>query len=540
MTGVGCCDTDGTNYYCNQGGTLASDACGGVDPTDGGDTAADGGTTGDTSDTGGTDTGGTDTGGTTGGDPDEGVYAANLQVGKVEVTQGVAITLGNGSSTVSPNSRNARVVQGREALFRAGWTTLSGFSSHAIEGRLVIDGPGGTQVYTDTRTVSGSANFNSYDGTFRWVVDAEDMAPGATYSIAFYEPGQSGGSQPATTPRHPASGMADLGVPNQAMELDVVLVPVRWQYGGQDRTPNLNASNIETIRQRIYEHNPVNKVNISVRSQPALYQSAINLNNVLNLISQTRSNDSPANSVYYEGLVDFGCAYISGSSCSQYGGTTGVGYVAGTNSYSANQRASISVFYNVDSSADTLTHELGHNQGLDHAPCGGVSGADGNFPYSGGGIGVQGWIIGTTNLLSASSYKDYMGYCSPSWVADWTWEKTATRIATLTGSSYVEPEGLMLQGLIDAEGNESWVVVRGSVPEDEIDPEIRVRFRSAGGLVAEAGAVESWLSDADTRVLLVQLPDELGGSLPLAGIDNVQRLEPNGELVELDMLSIMR
>src|SRR5690606_2888310 len=122
---------------------------------------------------------------------------------------------------------------------------------------------------------------------------------------------------------------------------------------------------------------------------------------------------------------------------------------------------SISVFYNVDGSADTLTHELGHNQGLNHAPCGGVSGADPSFPYAGGGIGVQGWVVGTSSLLSASTYKDYMGYCNSTWVADWTWEKTATRIAALTGSSYVQPDEYMLQGLIDDEGNESWVVVRG-------------------------------------------------------------------------------
>lgn len=546
VTGVGCCDTDGTNYYCNQGGTIASEACGGTDP---GTTGTTGGTTdpttGGTTDpstsgtTGGsTDGGSTGTGGTV--TPEDGVLADDITVGQVQITQGVAIGLGSGTSPTSPNGRNARVVKEREALFRAGWSTLSGFSPRQIEGQLILERNGVTTVYKDTRTVSGSPNFSSYDGTFRWAVPASAMQPGTSYAIGFFEPGATSGPAPSGNPRHPASGYADLGVPSTPMELEVVLVPVRWQYGSNDRTPNLNASNVEVIRKDIYEHNPVSSVNISVRSQPAVYNGAINLNSVLNLISSTRSNDNPPSNVYYEGLVDFGCAYVSGSSCSQWGGTTGVGYVPGTSSWSDNQRASISVFYNVAQTAGTLTHELGHNQGLNHAPCGGASGADSSYPYSGGVIGSQGWRVNSTEFFAGSNAKDYMGYCSPSWVADWTWERAANRIATMTAAAFVqpEPEGWMLQGLIDHEGNESWVLVRGTVPEDELDPEIRVRFRSAGDVVSERPAYEGWLSDADTRVLVVPLPDAGNGVFPLAGIDALERVEPNGELYEVDMLSI--
>lgn len=67
----------------------------------------------------------------------------------------------------------------------------------------------------------------------------------------------------------------------------------------------------------------------------------------------------------------------------------------------------------------TLTHELGHNMGLLHAPCGGAIGADAAYPYSGGTIGVWGYDFFSERVVSASLYKDVMSYCGPQWVSDY-------------------------------------------------------------------------------------------------------------------------
>ncbi|MCY4572428.1 MAG: M66 family metalloprotease [Gemmatimonadetes bacterium] len=68
---------------------------------------------------------------------------------------------------------------------------------------------------------------------------------------------------------------------------------------------------------------------------------------------------------------------------------------------------------------ETLAHELGHNLGLHHAPCGGAIAPDRSFPYMGGSIGVWGYDFHGERLVSASLYRDIMGYCSPSWVSDY-------------------------------------------------------------------------------------------------------------------------
>ena len=68
---------------------------------------------------------------------------------------------------------------------------------------------------------------------------------------------------------------------------------------------------------------------------------------------------------------------------------------------------------------ETLAHEVGHNLGLHHAPCGGAIAPDQAFPYPNGSIGVWGYDVYEARLVSASLYRDFMGYCSPSWVSDY-------------------------------------------------------------------------------------------------------------------------
>ena len=153
---------------------------------------------------------------------------------------------------------------------------------------------------------------------------------------------------------------------------------------------------------------------------------------------------------------------------------------------------------------------------------------------------MQGWTVDTATFQASSQAKDYMGYCDPAWVRDCTWRATADRIALLTASSDEGgPDSWVLQGLIDEQGRESWAVVRGVIPEDDLDPEIRVRFVTDDEVVSERGAVESWLADEGVRVLTVPLPEAGLSALPLAGYDVIQRVEPNGALYEVDRMTVL-
>jgi len=72
---------------------------------------------------------------------------------------------------------------------------------------------------------------------------------------------------------------------------------------------------------------------------------------------------------------------------------------------------------------DTFAHEVGHNMSLAHAPCGGAGGADPRFPYRDGSTGVWGYNPAGGGIIDPDQYKDLMGYCNPSWVSDYSFEK---------------------------------------------------------------------------------------------------------------------
>jgi hypothetical protein len=73
-----------------------------------------------------------------------------------------------------------------------------------------------------------------------------------------------------------------------------------------------------------------------------------------------------------------------------------------------------------------MAHELGHACGLNHAPCGDPHAPDPNYPayepYDPAGtpeasIGEYGLNITNGNIMSPSTFKDFMSYCNPEWIS---------------------------------------------------------------------------------------------------------------------------
>ena len=65
----------------------------------------------------------------------------------------------------------------------------------------------------------------------------------------------------------------------------------------------------------------------------------------------------------------------------------------------------------------TVAHELGHNMGLRHAPCG-APGPDPSFPYPDGTIGAWGYDFRRGHLVPVT-WRDHMTYCDPAWTSDY-------------------------------------------------------------------------------------------------------------------------
>jgi hypothetical protein len=71
----------------------------------------------------------------------------------------------------------------------------------------------------------------------------------------------------------------------------------------------------------------------------------------------------------------------------------------------------------------TIAHELGHNFGMLHAPCGADNYLDANYPVKDGKIDAWGFDPRDNSLVDPTKYNDLMGYCNTTWVSDYMYRK---------------------------------------------------------------------------------------------------------------------
>lgn len=281
-----------------------------------------------------------------------------------------------------------KLVEGKPALIRVAVVAnepnlTTSVEVEAKKGATVI----GKQQLTGPSPVPTAVTEGDLTKYFRFVMPAEWITPGVELSIKVDPADELGETDETNNARTLAPSIGRGNV------VHLTAVPV---------TQSGLTGVVRDIKKAVTDVWPAKDLEVKTRA-PYTFSGTLTGSNpsawstLLNELAQVRAADGSERNYYGWVKVNYGS------------GVAGIGFIGqGT----ATGR---------DDSLDTAAHELGHNFGRPHAPCGGVAGADPSYPYAGAKIGSWGWD--GTKLLAPQSYVDLMSYCSPEWVSDYNYQR---------------------------------------------------------------------------------------------------------------------
>lgn len=276
----------------------------------------------------------------------------------------------------------------------------------AVRVRLYRDGTviSTTTIVASRASVPQSVDEGDIDASWNLVIPGNQLRPGLGI-VADVDPGHTVAEGNESDNVFPATGSPLQPSVRPVSTLRIRFVPIRQSVNGH--VGSVTAANQSQFLTATLRMHPLVGVESDVRaayttSAPALDPAdADTWSQVLSELNAVRVGDPDAGTRNYFGVVS--TAYATG--------IAGLGYVGG--------RAALGWDY-LPSGAAVAAHELGHNWGRYHAPCGNVTRPDQHYPYPGGQIGVYGYDF-ATGVVLPPTYTDLMGYCGSQWISDYTY-----------------------------------------------------------------------------------------------------------------------
>lgn len=321
-----------------------------------------------------------------------------------------------------------KLVAGEQALLRVFVVANSGVSASfpAVRARFFADGREvhSVSLPASTRPLPTAVDESSLDASANALIPGSVLVPGLEMVVEI----DPEGALPAGTgvPRRwPEEGRAALDV-RQMRPLDLTLVP--FLYNSNPEQALVDRVKILRARDDLFELTrdllPVEEFTVTAREpvwtsiDPVFENSSA----LLRETWATRTMDGASG--YYMGVMR---------------GGGGRGYVGWPGSVSGLR-------------GPTIAHELGHNMSLRHAPCGDPSNIELIYPYVNGSIGSWGYDF-QRGLLIRPTRPDFMSYCGPEWVSDYSFNKALHFRETLEperagspASAVAATQGLLLWG----------------------------------------------------------------------------------------------
>jgi hypothetical protein len=352
-----------------------------------------------------------------------------LSIDDVGIYQGVKASIVKEGELRASDKINAPIIAGRPAFIRV-FVKAIGRTRPTIEGELRVKRAGKEDLVLKDggKRVVPELDEEMLDQTLNFNIAAEDMTADATFSV------RAGIKLDGPDViAFPADGSAvSFGAKTASQKLKVKFVPVSYEADeGASITPDL--ADLSSLKDTLYKMYPVASVEVSVRA-PMKWSTQVKSNGpgwdeLLSGIMQLRRADKAERDVYYVGVL------TPKASIDQFCNTGGciLGIAPQADERSVNLRVALVLGYKSRGAGSTLAQELAHAMGRGHAPCGSPADIDADFPYGSGGIGVWGYDILAKKMIDPGNrYRDFMSYCGPTWVSDYTYKGLYERMELLT------------------------------------------------------------------------------------------------------------
>jgi hypothetical protein len=300
------------------------------------------------------------------------------------------------------------IIAGRPALLRVfGIANQCNQATPAVRVRfsdgdsITIPAPQ-SAVPFESRPTQLASSWNAF-------LPASRVVAGLTFEVEI-DPADEVSEADETDNRYPSAGTSTRVV--DVPPFDLTFVPITQS----NVTGNVTQSNIPEYLRAVDQMLPLGQINPTI-APPFTTQVVLGngttsaFSAILQELEAKRVADG-ATSHYYGVLMPApGITFVQVGGIAYRGGRTALGITVGW-------------FNNPRQATELVAHELTHNFGQRHAPCGSAGAPDPAFPYPGGTIGVTGYDLSRATsvpeiVVKAPSTPDLMGYCANPWISDY-------------------------------------------------------------------------------------------------------------------------